>query len=62
MMTARSTDDVVELVERHVGCDLDQHRRRAGLAAHARARLHHAGKQIVERGRLLEVAQAWRIR
>src|SRR5262249_31397169 len=53
---------VVKLVEREVGRDLDQHRRRPGFAADAGARLHHARKELVECPAALQVAQARRVR
>ena len=61
-MLARDADDVVEIGQRQVGRDLEQHRRRAGAQAHPFARVDDARQQIVERLGLLQIAQARRIR
>ena len=42
--------------------DFQQHRRIAGILAHALARIDHLGEQVVERRRLLQIAQARRVR
>ena len=55
-------NDIVEFGQAQIGCDLEQHRRIAGVRAHPLARVDHLGQEIVERGRLLQVAQARRIR
>ena len=61
-MPARRGDDRVELAEREVGRDLDQHRRRGRLTARALTRVHHPRQQLVECTPLLQVAQARCIR
>ena len=53
-------NDVIELGEAEVGRDLEQHRRFAGVPPHPLARLDHPGEEIVQRRRLLQVAQARR--
>ena len=58
---ARDPHDVVELAEREIGRDLDQHRRRSGFPADAGARVDHARDQLVEHFCLLQVAQAGRV-
>ena len=59
---ARDVNDVVKFGKGQIGRDLEQHRRVAGVLPHALARLDHPGEQIVERRRLLQVAQARRVR
>ena len=54
--------DLVELGEAQIRRDLEQHRRVAGLLAHAVACLEHLRQEIVEDVALLKVAQSRRIR
>ena len=60
-MLARDADRVVEIGQRQIGRDLDQHRHRPDARAHPFARIEHAGEQIVERLGLLQIAQTGRI-
>ena len=55
-------NDVIEFGETQIGCDLEQHRRVAGVLPHAFARIDDLCQQIVERRSLLQVAQARRVR
>ena len=57
----RDADDVVEIAERQVGRDLEQHRRRPGARRNPVAHLDDARQQIVERGGALQLAQARRV-
>jgi hypothetical protein len=54
--------DVVEFGKTEIRRDLQQHRRIAGILAHPLAGIDHLGEEIVERGGLLKVAQARRVR
>ena len=54
--------DVVELGEAQIRRDLQQYRGIAGVLAHPLAGIDHPRQQVVERGRLLQIAQARRIR
>ncbi len=58
-MLARQTYSVVEFGKREVGRDLQQKRHGA---AGALTRLKHARQQLIERARMLQVAQARRVR
>ena len=60
-VAARDADDVVEIAERQIGRDLEQQRPARRAAGRALARIDHAREQVVERGRLLQVAQARRV-
>ena len=55
---ARDADHVVEIGEREIRRDLEQHRQRADARACLFAHGHDARQQIVERARFLQVAQA----
>jgi hypothetical protein len=58
---ARNTDDIVEIGQRQIGRDLEQHRHEAGTCADPFARFEHAAEQVIERNCLLQVAQARRV-
>src|SRR5665213_3302600 len=60
-MLARDADRIVEIVERQIGRDLEQHRHRAATWAHTFARIEHTGEQFVEHLGLLQIAQARRV-
>jgi len=57
----RHADDIVEVVQRQIGRDLEQHRRRTGIARDAVAGLDDPAEQVVEHGRPLQFAQARRV-
>ena len=59
---ARDVNDIVEFGQAQIGRDLEQHRRIAGVLPHPLARIDHLCQEIVERRRLLQIAQARRVR
>ena len=59
---AGDLNDIVEFGQAEIGRDLEQHRRIAGALPHPLARVDHLGQEIVERGGLLQIAQARRVR
>ena len=58
---ARYADDVIEVGQRKIGRDLEQHWCRPGGRRDAFARIDHARQQLVEHGGLLHIPQAGRI-
>ena len=53
---------IIKLGEAQIRRDLEQHRRVTGVLAHPLAGVDHLRQEIVERGRLLQVAQARGVR
>src|SRR5216683_4457626 len=61
-MLARNADDIIEVRQREVGRDLEQHWRRACTRTDTLACVDDAREQIVERLGLLQIPKAGRIR
>ena len=61
-MFSCDANDVVEFGQREIRSNLEKYRRRACTRPHPFPRIDHAGQQIIQRLRLLQITQTWRVR